>query len=233
VALLASIVAGCGSSKKASNTTTGLSVSAPSSTTSATASTTASSGSSTLGGKLATGFWPTGATGTAKPLDAAKSFATDYLDIADPAVTGCDEVLTSAPEQCTATVKARGRGAATNVGVIGSDGNWKVASADSPDIKVTGHTVTGGNLTVTGESTAFEAIINVEIRALDWSHASPHVLAKGILRGGSNGAFAPITGSIDLPAGMPSGSAVLVLYAADASGQGTATAATVVPIDLP
>lgn len=233
MALLAIALAGCGSSKKSATKTTGdSSASAPSSS-SATASTTAGTGSSAPGGKLATGFWPAGTTGAAQPLDAATSFATDYLGIPAPAVKGCDEMLTTAPAQCTATIRARGQGATTTVHVIGTEGHWTVASADSPDIKITGHAIKDGQLTVTGQSTAFEATINVEIRALDWTKAAPHVLAHGTLQGGSNGTLGPLTGSIEVPTGTPSGPAVLVLYAADASGQGTATEATVVPIDVP
>jgi hypothetical protein len=157
------------------------------------------------------------------PEDAARSFAVDYLGMTN-ARLGATKADTR-----TATVEIfpNARGNARTVVRLAQDqsAGWVVTGADADEIVVDTpkpHDPVTPSITVSGQSTAFEAQLGLELRPL----GSKTAVATGTAMGGSNGEIGPFTTTIDPPSvDQP---LVLVVFEGDASGEQTFTKATVV-----
>ena len=106
----------------------------------------------------------------------------------------------------------------------GTDG-WVVTGANADQIVVDTpkpHDPVTQPITVSGQGTAFEAQLGVELRPL----GSKTVIATGTAMAGANGEMGPFTTTIAPPStDQP---VVLIVFEADASGEQTYTYATVV-----
>lgn len=194
LALGATLVTACGSSgsvktsptSSASTSTTSTSVAIPS-TTSAPSSTVAPPTTTTPVSATWMAVWPTVASGTRyrDPVVAARSFATSYLRMVAPLVGTFKQGDTRSGE---VPVRSSARAPVTTVLVrqLDTDSSWWVLSASTPNIRPTAPaalaTITSP-VRLRGSSTAFEATVNVSIRADDRS--TP--LAESYFMGGATG----------------------------------------------
>jgi len=178
------ITAGCAKSTPSSTTTT---TTAASSTTSTQPST----------AQPATAVWPFAAEATrySDPLSAARSFAVSFLGFVDP-VVGAFEQADSRSGQVPVQASSTGPVTTVIVRMLTADNTWWVLGASTPNLQLetpkTLDTV-GSPVTLSGQSTAFEATVNVQIR-------QDGVLApvkEAIVMGGSNGTMGPFSGTVD------------------------------------
>lgn len=151
-------------------------------------------------------FPPPGAAPLASPRGAARAFATTYLSFPEPTV-GTPEASSST----TAVVPVRSNPAApvTSVAVQRVGIGWWVMGAESPDLIVEGPRglgVASSPLLVTGRSTAYEAVINVAVRAADGTTS----LGKTTAMGGSMGVMGPFETTVSFGAPPTSTGALVV-----------------------
>ncbi|HTN99592.1 MAG TPA: Gmad2 immunoglobulin-like domain-containing protein, partial [Microthrixaceae bacterium] len=191
---------------KASESTT------TSSTVSTTSTTAVQSTTSTLPGSTdqpEQAIWPFASSQTrySDPQKAANGFVTEYLGFVDPTVGEFQQGDSRSGE---VPVTTRSGGPVTTVLVRQLDGdNWWVIGAttanlviDAPESLAT----VSSPVTVSGQSTAFEGNINLEIR--EDGRLQP--LAEGFTNGGSNGEMGPFSTSLNLTEGGSSAGAVIV-----------------------
>jgi hypothetical protein len=179
------IAAGCGSS---SSTGTG-----GSTTTSSSGSTSTTAPSAT---PTDTAVWPFAKDSIRYngPVEAAKGFAVKYLGFVDPVVgafVGGDS------RSGEVSIRANDSGPQTTMMVrkLAPDDTWWVLGASTPNLQLqspTWNTSLASPVTLSGQSTAFEATVNVEIRQDDT--LTP--LATGIVMGGSNGQMGPFSKAV-------------------------------------
>lgn len=182
--ILTGLAAACGSSSK--RTTTDTSTAPVSSTSTIAASTSSTTTTTTVPvPDVSTAVWPTLA-GTRRftdPVAAARSFATDYLKMTAPVVGAFRPGDARSGE---VPVRGTTRGPVTTVIVrqIGSANTWWVLGSATPNIRLTEPaalaTITSP-VRLRGESSAFEATVNVSIREDDTT--TP--LAETFTMGGS------------------------------------------------
>jgi len=177
-------------------------------TTSASSATTTSP--ATAAEQPETAVWPfaSGTTRFSDPVAVASSFATDYLGFVDPVVGTFQEGDSRSGE---VEIRPRADGPATTVFVrqLTDDDSWWVLGCAAPSIELTepGALVAiSSPVTLSGQSTAFEANVNVEIRQ-DESIAP---LAQDFVMGGSMGEMGPFSKAIAFdPPTAPAGAVVL------------------------
>lgn len=157
-----------------------------------------------------TAVWPfaSGPVRYDDPVSAATGFATTFLGFVDPIVGTFQEGDSRSGE---VAVQASDPGPVTTVLVrrLGADDSWWVLGATTPNIQIEAPdalaTVTSP-VTVSGQSTAFEATINLEVRADD--DLTP--LVEGHTMGGSMGEMGPFTTDLTFTAPPVSGGAIVV-----------------------
>ena len=164
--------------------------------TTTTPSTTRTSSSTTAPLTASLAIWPTTSSTVhyADPVDAARAFVTGYVGFVNPVVGAFQQGDSRSGE---VPVQARTAGPVTTVLVrqLGSDGSWSVIGSSTPNIQVTAPAVLAtvtSPVTLAGNSTAFEATVNVEVR--EDSNATP--LGKGFVMGGANGQMGPFTATL-------------------------------------
>ena len=182
------------------------------------------------------GIWPPTSAASRSfdsPEAAALSFATEYLRMSDQVQVG--EPVTSADGKAgsvSVEIKPFATGGpATVVDLDQTDRGWVVLGAHTQDVIV--ETPKAGDtandpLTVSGQSTAFEAVINLELRPQD---TGERIGEPGFTMGGANGELGPFSTTLKPPSDK--GPLVLLVYVADASGQGEISAATVLRLRAP
>lgn len=166
-----------------------------------------------------TAIWPFAADGTRfdDPTEAATSFAVDYLGFVDPVIEafqGGDSRSGEVPIRPTAD------GPVTTVFVrqVGSDDSWWVIGAATEALQLESPEVLdaiSSPVTLTGQSTAFEAVVNVEIR----EDGTLEPLAEDTLMGGSMGEFGPFSGAIEFPEPTAAGGAIVLMTLSPENGQ--------------
>jgi hypothetical protein len=179
-----------------------------------------------------TAIWPLASAASRSfdsPEAATFSFATEYLHMSDQVQVG-----TAVPTGDSATVDIRPfatGGPVTTVQLQQTARGWVVLGSTTPDVQVEtpkAGDVANDPLTVSGQSTAFEAVINLELRPQDTGERVGEVAAT---MGGANGELGPFSTTLHPP--QDKGPLVLLVYEADASGQGEISAATVVRLRAP
>lgn len=174
-----------------------------------------------------TAIWPFASMNRtfATPEEAAQSFAVDYLGMTHARLGATND------ENGTKNVEVfpNDRGTArTVVRVVEQPPRgWVVFEARADEIQVDAprrNAPLTSPLTITGQSTAFEATVGVQLRPLN---ATDPVFSSNFM-GGANGQMGPFSTSITPPStDQP---LVLVLFEGDASGQQTFTKATVITL---
>ncbi|MEY2588934.1 MAG: hypothetical protein QOJ67_918 [Acidimicrobiaceae bacterium] len=182
-----------------------------------------------------TAIWPLASAASRSfdsPESAAFSFATEYLHMSDQVQVGSPGAAgDGAPGDVAVGIQPFKTGGPTmSVVLRNSPHGWVVLGASTPDIKV--DTPKAGDpandpLTVSGQSTAFEAVINLELRPQDTGERVGDVAAT---MGGANGELGPFSTTLHPP--KDNGPLVLLVYEADASGQGEISAATVIRLSV-
>ena len=231
VALAGVLLAGCGSDDDGSSDTT--------TTKTATTSTTASTSSTTSTAVVTTtsastpdqpqqAIWPFASTSTrfTDPGEAASSFATDYLGFTAPVVGAFQQGDTRSGE---VEIRPRADGPVTTVLVrqVEDDDSWWVIGAATANIQVTAPEALAAitsPVTVTGQSTAFEATVNVEVRQDD----TRTPLVEDTFMGGSMGEMGPF--SKELSYGPPSADGGAIVFLTLSAEDGSVWEASVVRI---
>jgi len=195
VALL--VAAGCGSGSKT--------------TTASSRSTTSTS--STLPRPAAqpdTAVWPFADSTTryADPERAAEGFAVDFLGFVDPVIGAFTPGDSRSGE---VTVQARSTGPVTTVVVrkLTADGTWWVLAAATPNLQLrspTAGTSITSPVTLTGQGTAFEGTVNVEVR----QDGTLTPVATDFVTGGGNGEMGPFSKAITFSPPTASGGAIVL-----------------------
>jgi hypothetical protein len=157
-----------------------------------------------------TAVWPF-ASGTMRfddPVAAARSFAVDYVGFVDPVVgkfqgggTGTGEV----------TVRAVADGPITTVYVrrLTAGVTWWVLGASTPNLQLASPaslTTISSPVTLEGESTAYEATVNVEVR----QDGTVVPLGANFVMGGSMGQMGPFSKAVPFDTPASSGGAIVL-----------------------
>jgi hypothetical protein len=174
-----------------------------------------------------TAIWPLASMNRtfATPEEAAKSFAVDYLGMTHARLGATKD------ENGTKNVEIfpNDRGTARTVVRVVEQRprGWVVFEARADEIQVESparNAPLTSPLVISGQSTAFEATVGLQLRRLD---AADPVFTSNFM-GGSNGQMGPFSTSITPPStDQP---LVLVLFEGDASGEQTFTKATVLTL---
>ncbi len=196
-------------------------VTAPTTTTSTTTSTTSppSTSSTIPGNQPAEAAWPFAATANrfVNPVDAARSYATTFLRFTNPVIGTFQQGDTRSGE---VVVSNHVGGTSTTILVrqLSGDSSWWVLGSVAPDIHVTTpsalETITSP-ISLSGTSTAFEAVVNVEL----YQDNSLIPIAATTVMGGSMGMMGPFSGSFSFPKPTEhSGTLVFRTYSAKDGG---------------
>jgi len=180
------MIAGCGNATLSSTSST---------TTTRTHNSTTSTGPSPE--QPDTAVWPFAAesTGYSDPVSTARSFAVTFLGFVDPVVGAFQQADSRSGE---VPVQATSTGPVTTVIVrmLTADNSWWVLGASTPNLQLQSPTTLediSSPVMLSGQSTAFEATVNVQIR-------QDGVLApvkEAIVMGSSNGVMGPFSGTVD------------------------------------
>ena len=156
-----------------------------------------------------TAIWPFASTVTrfGDPELAAQAFATDYLGMVNPIMGAFQQGDSRSGE---VPVRATPTGAVTTILVrkLTSANSWWVLGASCPDIVVVAPSWSEGissPVILRGRSTAYEAVVNVEVRQ-DGTLAP---LKTGTVMGGSMGVMGTFTKSITFTLPSSRGGALL------------------------
>lgn len=144
----------------------------------------------------------------AGPVAAARSFAVDYLGFTAPVVGAFQAGDTRSGE---VEVRSSARGAVTTVFVrqLDATNTWWVLGCSTGNLQISRPSaleVITSPVTLTGQSTAYEAVVNVELRADD----SLTPLVKTTMMGGSMGVMGPFTKSISFAKPAVAGGAIVL-----------------------
>lgn len=156
-----------------------------------------------------TAIWPFADSSTRfrDPRTAAASFATTYLGFASPLVGDFRQGDSRSGE---VAIRDASNGPVSTVLVrqLGSDSSWWILGCVSHamliDAPAAGALVSSP-LTVTGTSTAFEAVVNVDVRA----DGSLTPLTSGVVMGGSMGVMGPFRGTFTFNTPAAAGGALV------------------------
>lgn len=194
-----------GAATTTSKATTTTSTTAPSTTTEPSTTTTA-----VPVGQPKTAVWPLAAGDTRydDPVAAAQGFAVDYLGFVDPVVGEFQQGDTRSGE---VEIRPMAKGPVTTVLVrqVTDDDTWWVLGAATANISLTSPealAVIGPPVHLSGQSTAFEATVNVEIRA----DGSDQPLVEDFVMGGSNGDMGPFEKEISFESPNEGGGAIVL-----------------------
>jgi len=156
------------------------------------------------------------------PTQTALEFAREYLKFPDPVkVSGDDRRITLAPKKGSPL-----RTVVEVADVGGGDGPYAAVGASTANIKVTrparGSTIPNP-VTLTGNSTAYEATVNVEVR-----QDGGDKLGETYVMGGANGEFGDFAG--DLTYSPPTKKAGALVFFTESAEDGGISEATVVRV---
>lgn len=196
--VVASVLAGCGSESK----------STPSTRREPSSSSTSAAGPSTV--QPATAVWPFASSSTrySDPVQAVRGFATTYLGFVDPVV---GPFMQGDLRSGEVVVRPTSSGPETTVTVreLGPDGTWWVLAASAPSLQLRSPPAMASitsPVTLSGESTAFEGTVSVEIR----QDGTLTPVAKDFVTGGANGEMGPFSKAISFPQPTASDGSVIL-----------------------
>ncbi len=227
--IVVGILAGACGDDAPPTTTTGSTTSVDTSSTVATTTTTTPEPTTTVPAEDEQAVWPfAGGDRYTTPEDAVRTFARAYLDYTDPTLSAFE-----AGDARSGEIEVRaGPGLAAFTTVLVrrfADDTWWVLGASTPDIVSSspepGATISSP-VTLEGESRAFEANVNVDIRIV----GSTESIATGFVMGGGFEGLAPYSKAFDFdPVDADRGVIVLrVLSPKD----GGAESATIIPVQF-
>lgn len=157
-----------------------------------------------------TAVWPfaSGTTRFDDPVAAATSFAVDYLGFVDPVIS---EFQGGDSRSGEVAIQPTSDGPVTTVFVrmLTSDDSWWVQGAATANLQLESPealAAISSPVTLSGQSTAFEATVNVEIRQDD----STDPLAEDIVMGGSMGDMGPFSKAITFDAPKANAGAIIL-----------------------
>jgi len=143
------------------------------------------------------------------PVVAARSFAIEFLHMISPTI---GSLVSTGAQDGTVSVQVPSSSAVTTVEERRdpSGGTWWITGATTPNLVVTSprpldHVVSP--LAINGQSTAFEAVINLQVL----QDGSLQAIATGTAKGGSMGTMGPFATSLTFPAPASSGGALVVV----------------------
>jgi hypothetical protein len=164
----------------------------------------------TLASQPVSTIWPFASTPTrfATPELAAQTFAVDYLGFTNPVIDPFQQGDTRSGE---VPVRTSATGPTTTVLVrqVTSDDSWWVIGAVSANISLRAPTALQkipNPVLLKGTSTAYEAVVNVQIR----QDASLVPLARSTVMGGSMGVMGPFSKKITYSTPTASGGAIMM-----------------------
>lgn len=182
-------------------------------------STTATAGSSTTAPAedTSTAVFPAPGSTTryTDPVDVARAFATDYVGFEDPMVSPYQAGDSRSGE---VPVRPDPQGPVTTVFVRQLGDSWFVLGAATDSIVVTEPTAlatVASPVAVAGQSTAFEANVQVQVR----QDGSTEPLGSGYVMGGSMGDMGPFTGSIEIVTPTAKAGAVMLWTSSMENGE--------------
>ena len=216
------ILAACGSSESSTSSST-------SSTSQATTTTVASSTTSPApDGQLESAVWPfvSGSTRFHDPVEAARSFAVDYLGFVAPVV---GEFRSGDSRSGEVAIRPAADGPTTTVLVrqLTADDTWWVLGAATPSLQLTSPAALAAissPVTLAGESTAFEATVNVEVR----QDGTVDPLGQDFVMGGSMGEMGPFSKAVSF--NVPAAQAGAIVLETRSAMDGTVWEAAVVRV---
>jgi hypothetical protein len=217
------LAVGCGS--ESSDTTTDTTESTASSTTSSTAGSTTVT--STVD-QVDSAVWPFPSSSTrfSDPVEAARSFAVDYVGFVDP-VVGPFQAGDSRSGEVVVEPAANGPETTVLVRQLGSDDSWWVLGSSTPNLQLQApeaYATISSPVTLSGQSTAFEATVDYQIR----SSGSTTPLTEGFFNGGANGEMGPFSTSVSFGSTTATHGAIILSTASMENGN--LWEATVVPV---
>jgi Immunoglobulin-like domain of bacterial spore germination len=173
-----------------------------------------------------TAVWPFASSTTrySDPVSAARGFATEYVGFTDPVV---GEFQQGDARSGEVPIRAKPETAVTTVLVRQLGDSWWVLGATTSGIQVTSPTalqVVSSPVALRGSSTAFEATVNVQVRA----DGRPSPLASGFVMGGANGTMGPF--DTTLAFATPTAPAGAVMLFTNSSEDGRVLEAAVVRV---
>lgn len=222
------VAAGCGSGPSSMHRTT--------TTVGPRSATSTASGSTSTPTLTATesAVWPfvTDSTRYRDPVEAAKEFAVKYLGFVDPIVSAFMQGDSRSGE---VVIRPSSTGPETTVIVrkLAPDETWWVLGAATATLRLRSpawNATIASPVALSGESTAFEGTVNVEIR----QDGTLTPLASGIVTGGSMGQMGPFSKAVSFP--TPSVTRGAVVLKTLSAKDGSIAEASVVRIrfsDLP
>jgi hypothetical protein len=219
LAVVSLLAVGCGS--KSSDTT------ADTSSTSTTTTMATTSTPSTTS-QTETAVWPFSSSTTryADPVEAARTFAVSYLGFVDPVVGPFQQGDTRSGE-VVITPDASGPSTTVLVRQLTPDDTWWVLGASTPNLQLQSpeaRAVITSPVTLSGQSTAFEATVNFEIR----QDGTMTPLAADYFMGGSMGEMGPFSKSETYATPTATHGAIVLMTSSAENGH--LWEATVVPV---
>ncbi len=170
--------------------------------------------------------WPLGRSGYANPRAVARAFALRYLAM-PTVVTGAYRAGDSRSGEVEVRPSARGPVTTVLVRRLSGAATWSVLGTVGQDLTITSPpslSVVRSPLTVTGTSTAFEGVANLELRAD--GEAAP--IASAVVHGGSMGVVGPFRGVLHFT--TPSARAGALILFTRSAKDGSVTVASVMRV---
>jgi hypothetical protein len=196
--------------------------------TTATTSTSAPTTTTTLVEQPATAMWPfaTSPMRFTDPLTAAYSFAVDYVGFTSPIVGAFQQGDTRSGE---VPIRAISNGPVTTILVrqVTSDNTWWVLGAISGAVEVTSPKALASissPVSLAGRSTAFEAVVNVDLR----QDGTLTPVVRTTVMGGSMGVMGPFAKMV--PFTMPAAMAGALVFKTLSAKDGSVVEASVLRI---
>ena len=168
-------------------------------------------------------IWPTQQSGVhySTPIAATKGFAAGVLGINDPLVGAYHA---TGPKVGVVAMRTSANGPTTTVHLVDCSG-WTVTGSTFGQVRVaipiSGAEV-GTSFRVAGVSTAFESVVNYRVRSDVGT-----VLARGIVKGGSNGAYGPFRATVER---APAKGAGELIFSTRSAKDGSLLGATVIRV---
>ncbi len=215
----------CGSTTPSPPTTTTLPTTSSPSTSLSVPSTTAAPAQ-----QPGTAVWPFAKTmpGYPDPVLAARTFAVDYLGFVDP-IVGAYQPGDSRSGEVTIAASASGPETTVLVRMLTSANTWWVLGAATQNIRLESPAALAtisSPVVLSGQSTAFEATVNVQIR----QDGTLTPLKEDIVMGGANGVMGPFSKAISFPS--PSTNAGAIVLKTMSARDGNISEASVIRVSF-
>ncbi|HET8991384.1 MAG TPA: Gmad2 immunoglobulin-like domain-containing protein [Acidimicrobiales bacterium] len=192
----------------------------------ATSTTTTGAPATTTTAPPSSALWPLGHSDYTDPVAVARAFALRYLAMAT-VVTGVYRAGDSRSGEVDVRPDSRGPVTTVLVRQLSGASTWSVLGAVGQDLTITSPpspSIVRSPLTVTGTSTAFEGVANLELRAD--GRTAP--IASAVVHGGSMGVVGPFRGVLHFA--TPSARAGALILFTRSAKDGSLTVASVLRV---